>query len=85
MANTAKKTATSKKASPAKSTARRRIDKRMRIEKLVKGNPRREASVGYESFSIIKSGMTVEKFQEKGGSLAALRWDLDHGHLKLVK
>jgi hypothetical protein len=64
-------------------THRDYIPAEARITKLVKENPRREGTIGHESFSVIKSGMTVEQYVAKGGRRKDLRWDLDHEYVKL--
>lgn len=78
----------SKKAATAKKTkeaVRTFVDKSLRIVKLVKDNPRKKGTFGFKSFSKIKNGMTVEAFQEAGGRLKDMHWDVNHGYLKLAK
>lgn len=53
------------------------------IIKDVRRNPRQEGTWGYQSFSYIRSGMTVDKFLAKGGRRKDLRWDLAHGNCHL--
>jgi hypothetical protein len=53
------------------------------IIKDVKRNPRQEGTWGFQSFSLIRSGMTVDKFLAKGGRRKDLRWDLAHGNCHL--
>ena len=60
-------------------------NKALVIVKDVKGNPRREGTFGFESFGLIRSGMTVEKFVEAGGRMKDLHWDIQHGHCHLSK
>ena len=53
------------------------------IIKDVKGNPRREGTWGFQSFGMIKSGMSLQSFVAKGGRMKDLRWDLAHGNCHL--
>lgn len=62
---------------------RNRLDPKLTIVKQVTGNPRREGTFGYHSFSLIKNGITIEKFVQKGGRMKDLRWDLEHGYVKV--
>jgi hypothetical protein len=78
-----KKVAT-KKAPVKKATEREFVNKALFLVKLTKTNPRKEGSIGHHSFSLIKTGMTVEQFQEKGGRLKDMHWDIRHDYLKLV-
>lgn len=55
------------------------------IIKDVSGNPRREGSWGHQSFSLIKTGMTVAKFVENGGRMQDLQFDIKAGHCHLAK
>lgn len=54
------------------------------IVKDVKTNPRKEGTWGHQSWSLIKSGMTVAKFTELGGRTADLRWDIARGNCHLT-
>lgn len=65
----------------SKNSARRasRIAPTDRIIKLVRKNPRRPGSHGYNSFSLIRSRMTVAEYLEAGGRATDLRWDVMHG------
>lgn len=49
-----------------------------KIFKLVDGNPRREGTLGYKSYSLITSGMLYETYLEKGGRPKDLAWDVEH-------
>lgn len=53
------------------------------ITKLVDENPRREGSFGHKSFAVIRNGMTVEKYQEAGGRIKDLAWDIRHKFVKV--
>ena len=53
------------------------------IIKDIKGNPRREGSWGAQSFGLIKSGMKLSSFLEKGGRMKDLRWDMAAGRCHL--
>lgn len=54
-----------------------------KIYRLVKGNPRREGSIGYASFALIRDGMTYEEYIEAGGRAGDVKWDLEHGFIEL--
>jgi hypothetical protein len=53
------------------------------IIKDVKGNPRRESTWGFQSFALIKNGMSLDNYITKGGRMKDLRWDLAHGYCHL--
>jgi hypothetical protein len=53
------------------------------ISKLVKTNPRREGTHGWNSFNIIKTGMTYEEYIDLGGRANDLQWDIDHKWVEL--
>lgn len=53
------------------------------IRKLEDKNPRREGTVGFDSWALLKSGMTYEKYLEAGGRRQDLAWDLAHNWVKL--
>lgn len=55
------------------------------IVRLVKGNPRREDTHGYNSWNLLKKGMTYEQYIAAGGRRVDLAWDLMKGNVKLVK
>ncbi len=55
-----------------------------RIIKLVKQNPRKPKTKGHKSFSLIRNGMTVRQYLKHGGRAQDLRWDVDHGYVKLA-
>lgn len=55
------------------------------IRKVATGNPRREGSLGYKSWEVLKSGMTYEKYIAAGGRRTDLAWDLAKGFVKLEK
>jgi hypothetical protein len=90
---TSKKSATTTKkttsnGNPAKKpsgSVRNFIDPELKINKTVTGNPRREGTHGYDSFALIKNGMTVAQFLAKGGRLRDLHWDLSHNYVELKK
>ncbi len=54
-----------------------------KIYKLVKENPRREGSIGWTSFNLIKDGMSYEEYIAAGGRAGDVQWDLDHGFIEL--
>jgi hypothetical protein len=55
------------------------------IIRLVKGNPRREDTHGYNSWNLLKKGMTYEQYIAAGGRRVDLAWDLMKGNVKLSK
>lgn len=57
----------------------------MRIVRLQKENPRREGSEGYNSWNVIKKGMTYEEFIKAGGSAGSLRKEVANGRIKMKK
>lgn len=54
-----------------------------KIFKVAKENPRREGTNGYNSFKVIKDGMTYEQYIAKGGRLVDLNWDIEKGYVKV--
>jgi hypothetical protein len=54
-----------------------------RIYRIVKKNPRKEGTHGWNSFNLIKDGMTVSDYLSKGGRKNDLAWDLDHKFIEL--
>ena len=48
-------------------------------------NPRREGSHGHRSMEIVMNspGINVSEFIEAGGRIVDLRWDLDHGNVRI--
>lgn len=48
-----------------------------------KDNPRKEGTHGWNSWNLIKDGMTVEAYLQAGGRNNDLRWDIDHGWVEL--
>lgn len=54
-----------------------------KIYRLVKENPRREGSIGWTSFNLIRDGMTYEEYISAGGRAGDVQWDLDHGFIEL--
>ena len=65
-----------KKESTAKASAGKLVGK---IYLLVKDNPRKPGTHGFQSFNLVKPGMTVEAYLAAGGRANDLRWDIDHG------
>lgn len=55
------------------------------IRKVADKNPRREGTHGYNSWELIKNGMTYEKYIAAGGRRNDLAWDLERGFVKLEK
>ena len=51
----------------------------MRLFKTTAVNPRRKGSHGYNSFELIRDGMTYEAYLDAGGRLRDLKWDIDRG------
>ena len=54
-----------------------------KIYRLVKGNPRREGSIGHASFALIRDSMTYEEYIEAGGRAGDVKWDIEHGFIEL--
>jgi hypothetical protein len=81
---TSKKSTKSTKKSEPKNTRGSVTNPDLIIVKDVKTNPRKEGTWGFQSFSLIKSGMTVAKFVELGGRTTDLRWDIAKGHIHLT-
>lgn len=48
-------------------------------------NPRRRNSAGFNSLEIIINhpGITTEEFRAQGGRMNDLRWDVEHGHVRV--
>ena len=72
-----------KKTEPTQPTRKPRTDPSLTIRKDVKGNPRKEGTLGHQSFSLITNGMTVAKFVELGGRMKDLQWDIKAGNCHL--
>jgi hypothetical protein len=56
-----------------------------RIIKLVKENPRREGTVGFKSFRLIKSGMTYDQYIKAGGRRQDLAFDIAKKYVRVAK
>lgn len=54
-----------------------------KLYKIADKNPRREGSHGFNSFALIKNGMTYETYIAGGGRLQDLTWDVKHGHVEV--
>lgn len=78
----------SKKSTKKTSRAARLTPNTLIVAK-VKDNPRREKTFGHKSMSIVlkapRKTVTLEKYQQSGGRLKDLRWDLAAGHVKVIK
>ena len=84
------KKSTSRKStrSQRKAVERHRINPSLFIVPNVDSNPRRKGSFGFKSMSIVlnaRKPMAVATFAEKGGRLRDLHYDVNQGHVKLVK
>lgn len=82
------KSSTRKPSTKARSTTARKgtkseIDRAAKITLLAKDNPKRKNSGAAKRFGYYKTGMTVEQFLEKGGTLGDVKWDRDHEFIKL--
>jgi len=55
-----------------------------KIFKLAKENPRRNGSIGFKSFALIKNGMSYEQYIAAGGRRQDLAFDLEAKHVKLA-
>ena len=53
-----------------------------RIE-LREGNPKLYNSQAYRRFKLYRHGMTVGDFLRRGGNQRDLRWDTEHGFIKI--
>lgn len=54
-----------------------------KITKVATSNPSREGTKAHDNWAMIKNGMTVEKYLEKGGSIKDLRANLHRGNIEL--
>jgi hypothetical protein len=85
-AKTAKKSP-AKKAAPKKESTGQRgrvcAHAGKKLFKVAKENPRRQGTLGYNSFKVIKDGMTYEQYIAKGGRLVDLNWDIEKGYVKV--
>lgn len=54
-----------------------------RIYKLVEGNPRKEGSLGWHSWNLLKEGMTFEEYRRAGGRCKDLDWDLSKSFVEI--
>lgn len=57
------------------------------ILQLAEKNPRHPDTQGYFSFEIVRKAggkITYEEFKARGGRPQDLKWDLDHGYVKLA-
>lgn len=55
----------------------------MVIYKKTDKNPRREGSIGFKSFALIRNGMTYNQYIDAGGRNKDLRWDEEHGFVEI--
>ena len=56
-------------------------DKKIKI--LAEKNPKRPSSDAFKIFELYKNGILATTFIEKGGSISALKYDVNHGHISL--
>lgn len=55
------------------------------LVKVSKDNPRREGTAGYKSWEKLKGGkVKYEAAVEAGARPVDIRWDVEHGNLKVV-
>jgi hypothetical protein len=54
-----------------------------KLRKLVKDNPRKAGTHGFNSFNVIKDGMTFEAYITAGGRANDLRWDVEHNWVEV--
>jgi hypothetical protein len=82
---TKKKSAKKKSAKKAAPQGAGRVSKfsGKKIHKLAKENPRREGSIGFKSYGLIKNGMTYDQYISAGGRRQDLAFDLAHKHVEL--
>jgi hypothetical protein len=62
---------------------RKKTSDSQRIFRVEKKNPRKEGSHGWNSWNVIKDGMTVADYLAAGGRRSDLAWDIDHGWTEL--
>ena len=53
------------------------------IRKVESKNPRKEGTKGFESWNVLKGGMTYEQYVAAGGRRQDLAWDLERNWVKL--
>lgn len=58
------------------------IDKK--IELLTKDNPKRAGSRAHRIYELYKTHKTAKSFLEAGGRVSALKYDSNHGFIKLI-
>jgi hypothetical protein len=62
----------------------RHIPADAKIIKVSAENPRRKGTFGFKSFAKIINNMTVSQYVERGGRMKDLRWDLQHGYVRII-
>lgn len=54
-----------------------------RLHIVTKTNPRRAGTAGWNSFEVMREGMTYEEYRLKGGRSNDLAWDVAHGYVEM--
>lgn len=54
-----------------------------KVKLLVQGNPKKAGGAPAKRFDLYKNGMTVQEFLDAGGTVADVKWDVDHGYIAL--
>jgi hypothetical protein len=71
----------------SQSRSKLRLNRGMKIAVLADENPRRPRTRAHKVFGLYRTGMTLEKFYQRGKRLGAgphdVRWDLQHGHIEV--
>lgn len=65
------------------STARPMIPAQAQLEWLVQENPKRIGSRAWERFEKSFGAPTVAEYKARGGTAEDLRWDIDHGFVRV--
>jgi hypothetical protein len=65
------------------STARPIIPAQAQLEWLAQGNPKHIGSRAWERFEKSFGAPTVAEYKSRGGTAADLRWDVDHGFVRV--
>ena len=70
--------------SAAAEKAERISFKGCKIFKNQQENPRRPGSLGFAAWELLQDGMTFDEYLAAGGGGNHLRWDWDHGLVRIV-
>jgi len=64
-------------------TSRLVIPAKAGLDWLLKGNPKHIGSRAWERFEKSVGAPTVAEYKSRGGTAADLRWDVDHGFVRV--